>query len=106
MSPLPDLLKNEPEARVVILNSDHLHNVEQLQKLAAAGNAHFDISMVEGVGGVARLAQKISVRRVLFGSHYPLFYFESALLKVREAGLTETERQAVLEENARGMVAS
>ena len=106
LSPLPDLLKNEPEARVVILNSDHLHNVEQLQKLAAAGNAYFDISMVEGVGGVARLAQKISVRRVLFGSHYPLFYFESALLKVREAGLTETERQAVLEENARGMVAS
>ena len=106
LSPLTDLLKNEPEARVVILNSDHLHNGEQLQKLVSAGNVYFDICMVEGVGGVARLAQKISVRRVLFGSHYPLFYFESALLKVREAGLTETETQAMLEENARGVVAS
>jgi len=106
LAPLPDLLKKEPEARVVILNSDHLHNGEQLQKLVSAGNVYFDICMVEGVGGVARLAQKISIRRVLFGSHYPLFYFESALLKVREAGLTEAERQAILEENARGVIAS
>lgn len=106
LSPLPDLLKNEPGTQVVILNSDPLHNLEQFKELLSAGNVYFDISMVEGVGGVARLAQKISIKRVLFGSHYPLFYFDSALLKIREAGFTDMERQAVLEENARGVLAS
>lgn len=101
LSPLPDLLKSEPEGRVIILNSDPLHNLEQVQRLLSAGNVHFDISMVEGVGGVSRLVQKVSLPRVLFGSHYPLFYFDSALLKLREAGFTETETQAVLEANAR-----
>ena len=106
LSPLHDLLKGEPGARVIILNSDPLHHLEQAQKLLSAGNVYFDISMVEGVGGVARLAQKVSLQRVLFGSHYPLFYFDSALLKIREAGFTETERQAVLEANARGVLAA
>jgi hypothetical protein len=106
LSPLPDLLKGAPEARVIILNSDPLHNLEQLQKLLSAGNIYFDIAMVERVGGVARLAQKVSIKRVLFGSHSPLFYFDSALLKIREAGFTETEEQAVLEQNARGVMAA
>jgi len=104
LKPLPDLLGGAPGTRLVVLNTDPLHDQDLLQKLLAAGDLYFDISMVEGVGGVARLAQKVSVRRVLFGSHYPLFYFESALLKVREAGFTDVEKQAVLEENARRLV--
>lgn len=106
LSPLPDLLKSEPGTRLMVLNSNHVHNLEQVQKLLSAGNVYFDISMVEGVGGVARLAQKISIQRVLFGSNYPLFYFESAMLKVRESGFTDTERQAILEENARRLLAA
>ncbi|MBZ5594329.1 MAG: amidohydrolase family protein [Acidobacteriia bacterium] len=104
LSPLPELLKNEPGLRLVVLNSDPLQDVELLQKLTSSGHVSFDISMVEGVGGVARLARKISIQRVLFGSHYPLFYFESALLKVRESEFTDTERRAVLEENARRLL--
>lgn len=106
LSPLPDRLKGEPAARVIILNSNLSRNMELLQKLLSAGNVYFDIAMVEGVGGVARLSQEVSIQRVLFGSHYPLFYFDSALLKIREAGFTETERQAVLETNARRVLAA
>jgi uncharacterized protein len=106
LSPLPDLVKREPGVRIVVLNSDPLRMLEQSQTLASSGNVYFDISMVEGVGGVARLAQKISVQRVLFGSHYPLFYFESAFLKVQEAGYTDTERRAILEDNARRLIAA
>ena len=105
LSPLPDLLKREPGARLVVLNSDHTHNQELLQKLLSAGDVYFDISMVEGVGGVARLVEKASIQRVLFGSNYPLFYFESAMLKVRESGFTDTDSNAVLEKNARGVLA-
>jgi len=106
LSPLPDILKSETGTRLVILNSDHVRNLAHVQKLLSAGDVYFDISMVEGVGGVARLAQKISAQRVLFGSNYPLFYFESAMLKVRESGFTDTERQAILEENARRLLAA
>ena len=104
LSPLPDLLKSAPGTRLVILNSDPMHDQDQLEKMLAAGNVYFDISMVEGVGGVARMAQKISIRRVVFGSNYPLYYFESALLKVEESGFTTAERQAVVEGNARRLL--
>jgi predicted TIM-barrel fold metal-dependent hydrolase len=104
ISPLANLLKSEPEARLVILNSDPLHNLEQSQDLLSAGNVSFDISMVEGVAGVARLAKKLSIERVLFGTHYPLFYFDSALLKVREAEFNDAETRAVLGINSRRLL--
>jgi hypothetical protein len=33
--------------------------------------------MVEGVAGVGRLVGEIPLKRVLFGSYYPFYYFES-----------------------------
>ncbi len=106
LSPLPDLIKSSPGARIVILNADHAHDLQLLEKLRSAGDVYFDISMVEGVGGVARLAQKISVQRVLFGSNYPLYYFESGMLKVRESAFSDSEKHAVLEGNARRLLAA
>jgi len=100
LSSLPELLKNEPEARVVVLNTDVRRALERTPGLAPAGNIYFDIAMVEGVGGVARVAQNISIQRLLFGSNYPLFYFESALLKVTESGFENGDKRALLEENA------
>jgi len=41
----------------------------------------------------------------LFGSNSPLFYFESALLKIQETGLSESEKDALLEGNARQLLA-
>ena len=104
LAPLPDLITNQPGVRLVILNSDPWHDLELSQKLTSTGRVYFDISMVEGVGGVARLARQISVQHVLFGSHYPLFYFESALLKVREGGFTDVETRAIFQDNARRLL--
>ena len=101
ISPLSDGISAERGARVIILNYNPLENLDLAQKLASTGRVYFDISMVESVGGVARLAHAIPIERVLFGSHYPLFYFESAALKMREAGFTEAETKAICEENAR-----
>lgn len=106
IAPLPDLMEREPGARVVILNCDPAHDWELTEKLASTGRVSFDISMVEGVGGVARLAGRISAARVLFGSHFPLFYFESAALKVRAGGFTESETKALLESNAKQLLES
>jgi len=104
-TPLADLVAGEPQLRLVILNSYPTLPVERLQKLSAAGEVYFDFAMVERVGAVARLAAQVSFPRVLFGSNYPLYYFESALLKVQESGLTEAQTKAVFEENARRLLA-
>ena len=92
--------------KVIVLNSDPMRNLEQLPGLASTGGVYFDISMVEGVGGIARLAQKVSIQRLLFGSNYPLFYFESALLKVSESGFTDNQSWAIFEENARRLLSA
>ncbi len=105
LTPLADLLERVPEARLMILNCHPRIKLEQLQPLTSAGEVYFEFSMVEGVGGVARLVKQISLERVVFGSNYPLFYFESAVLKVRETGLAEVQKNALFEENARRLIA-
>jgi hypothetical protein len=104
ISPLRGLLKNEPDVRIIVLNSNPLQGSVLAHELAGTGCVDFDISMVESVDGVARLVEAISIQHVLFGSHYPLFYFESALLKVREGGFREAEARTILEENARRLL--
>ena len=104
-TPLADLVAAQPQLRLVILNSYPTLPVERLKKLSAAGEVYFDFATLERVGTVARLAAQVSYPRVLFGSNYPLYYFESALLKVKESGLTETQTKAVFEENARRLLA-
>jgi predicted TIM-barrel fold metal-dependent hydrolase len=103
LTPLPDLVKAQAKLRLVILNC-YPQLKTDLRALAEAGEVYFDLSMVEGVGGVARLADHVSLERVVFGSHFPLFYLESAVLKMQEAGFDETQTKAVFEENARRLL--
>ena len=103
LGPLPELVKTMPKLRLVILNCYPQLKFD-LSLLASAGEVYFDLSMIEGVGGVARLAERVSVERVLFGSHYPLFYFESALLKVQESGFSEAQRKTVFHGNSQQLL--
>jgi predicted TIM-barrel fold metal-dependent hydrolase len=98
LAPLVDIVKKVPGVRLQILNARSL-NPELFAKLTAASDVFCDISIVEGVHGVARL-MKQAPERVVFGSRFPLFYFESSLLKLQEAGLTEDQRRLVLTGNA------
>jgi uncharacterized protein len=100
-TPLPELIKAEPKIRLEILNCYPSLGLDPLRNMAVAEEVYFDFSMIEGAGGVARLIEEVSLRRVLFGSNYPLFYFESAFLKVQESGLTETEKKSIFEDNPR-----
>lgn len=108
-SPLADLLARNPRLRMMFLNcgawtdDDAGENIARIRK---AENACFDIAMNEGVGGLARLIAATSPSRVVFGSHAPFFYFESALLKVREAGLPSDQEKALLSGNAQSLLRS
>lgn len=101
-APLTDLLKSMPGLRLMLLNANR--SITRIREIAHADNVYFDIAMMEGVGGVARLIADTSPARVAFGSHSPLFYFDSALLKVREAGMPEGQLTAVREGNARALL--
>ena len=48
--------------------------------------------------------ERLSPERVLFGSNFPLFYFEAARLKIEESGLPEDQKSKLFEGNARQLL--
>jgi predicted TIM-barrel fold metal-dependent hydrolase len=100
VKPLPALLESRSGLRIVLLNWGRAVKTDQLATLAGAGEVLFDISTVEGVGGVANLLKQVPADRVVFGSQAPFFYFESALLKLKESPLSEGELAAIRAGNA------
>ena len=104
LTTLADLVQAEPRLRLVLSNVYPQLAPAQITPLIPIRNVYFEVSMAERVGAVARLIETFTLERVLFGSHSPFFYFESALFKVKEAGLSEAQTRAVLEENAKRLV--
>ena len=101
LEPLLGLLPEFPRVRIVLLNALRSSSLDLLKSLTEAGQVYCEISWLEGVGGVGRLADTISVQRILFGSYAPVFYFEAAQLKMRESLMTEEQTREILRENAR-----
>jgi uncharacterized protein len=99
LAPLGDQLRGVPSARVQLLNWKAA-NKEHVRQLALGGQVCLDLAMLEGANALAPLLQAVPPGRVLFGSNFPLFYFESALLKLREAALGSRDEQAVAGGNA------
>jgi hypothetical protein len=102
---LPGLLRQTPGLRLVLLNSQRVLRGQALADLLAAGEVYVEIAMLEGVGGVANLLTQVPPSRVLFGSYTPLFYFESALLKLQESPLSDEQLGAIRGANARRLLA-
>jgi predicted TIM-barrel fold metal-dependent hydrolase len=102
LRPLPELLARRPGLRLEVLNHPSDPKNEWLEPLVRAGSAFLEFAMLENVGALARLRERVG-DRVVFGSHFPLFYLESALLKVKEAGLSDADARAILAENVRAL---
>ena len=100
LAPLAERVNAEPTLRLVVLNCYPQLPLAELARVAPAGQVYFDLSMVEGVGGVGRLVQSVSIERVLFGSHFPLFYMDAAHMKMKESGLTDAQQDAIYSGNA------
>ncbi len=99
------LLKQTPGLRLVLLNSQRVLRGRALADLIAAGEVYIEIAMLEGVGGVTNLLTQAPLNRVLFGSYTPLFYFESALLKLQESPLSDEQLGAIRCASARRLLA-
>jgi predicted TIM-barrel fold metal-dependent hydrolase len=104
-TPLPELIAGLPRLRLVLLNHAGVVNADLLRKLAAAGQVHADIANVEGLGGVGQVLKTLPADRLLFGSYYPFFYHESAVLKLRESRLEPAQEKAIRSGNAERLLA-
>ena len=101
LTPLVELVASLPRLRLVLLNHSGAVNADVLKKLTRAGQVYVDIATVEGLGGVTQLLQTVPADRVLFGSHFPFFYYESAVLKLRESKLETAQERVIRYDNAK-----
>jgi predicted TIM-barrel fold metal-dependent hydrolase len=98
------VVKSTPGLRLELLNCTSNIDRKQYEAALGAGDVYTETSMVEGVAGIARYIRSVRQARVLFGSYYPFFDFESALLKMQESGLDEASQKAICEDNARRLI--
>jgi len=97
LHPLPTILREIKDARVMVLNANAAMVLKYLQDCP---NVWLDFAMIEGVGGVANLLMTWPLDRLVFGSFAPVFYWDSARLKMQESELSESQRQAIHWRNA------
>ncbi|MFO0820564.1 MAG: amidohydrolase family protein [Pirellulales bacterium] len=86
---------SRPRLRLQLLNAFRGPSPAVIDKLVQSGQVFVDIANLENVGGLARLAERLPSDRILFGSHFPLFYWEAAWLKLRESPLTDEQRRLI-----------
>jgi predicted TIM-barrel fold metal-dependent hydrolase len=105
VTPLAAAAKKFPQVRLQLLNAFRSIRPPQAVALAEAG-VSFEIATLEGVEGVGRLLEQLPLPHVCFGSYAPVFYFESATLKLQESVLAGMQRRAVASDNARRLLGS
>jgi len=102
--PLPKLLAARPKLRLVLLGALQTVRGDAITQLVRAGEVYLEISMLEGVAGIANLLGRVPVERILFGSHFPLFILESAALKLQESELSPSQAAAITHRNAQRLL--
>ncbi len=102
--PLQDILAVHPELRLVMLGALGTVRGESIRRLIRTGEVYFEISMLEGVGGISSLLSQVPSDRILFGSHSPFFILESAILKLKESELSPDQVNAITRKNARRLL--
>ncbi len=86
----------------MLLNANAAMVLTQLQDCP---NVWLDFAMIEGVGGVEALLKTWPLERLVFGSYAPVFYWESARLKMQESAFTAAQSSAVLSQNSAQLLA-
>ena len=99
--PLLKVVPSIPGLRLILLNALSTLRGDTLYQLLKSGEVYVEISMLEGVGGLDNILKTVPINRILFGSHAPYFYFESAALKLKESFITMDQKTAICISNAK-----
>ncbi len=92
--------RTHPEARFVIGAIRWGEATSKAEEIVELPNLWIDISHIEYTDGLRRVIELYGTRQLLFGTHAPFFVVRSAILKLREAELSEEERRAITSGNA------
>ena len=103
-APLAGVVKQIPGLKLVIVNGLRTLRDKALVDLVNAGDVSVEIAMLDALNGVGDVLLNLPPGRLLFGSHAPLFYFESAALKLQESPLTDAQLRAVRFESAQRLL--
>jgi predicted TIM-barrel fold metal-dependent hydrolase len=112
VSPLAEVLKKIPQAKVQLINSGGALLGNHVAALVRDTQVTLDIAATEGNGGIGRLIEgknpsyrsAVPVDRLLFGSHAPFFPCESAVMKLFESPLSLEQLEKIMRTNARRLV--
>jgi predicted TIM-barrel fold metal-dependent hydrolase len=102
LKPLAAIMREMKDARVMLLNANAAMVLRHLQDCP---NVWLDFAMIESVGGVENLLKTWPLERVVFGSFAPVFYWESARLKMQESAIMATPAKAIQSSNAAALLA-
>lgn len=115
VAPLPELLAARPGVKLQLLNA--FNGTDSLRgqvgrRLIEDTKVTFDISHVEGQGGVGKLIAgdrdasrpPLAVERLVFGSHAPYFPCESSVFKLFESPLGRPELEKLMHRNAEALL--
>ncbi len=107
LAALPDLAAKYPRLPIMLINAKNTDLVPLIEPTEGMENLWFEMSHIEGTGGVEQLGRSLGLEHILFGTHAPYYYPESAILKVtRECEFSEEEQEAILYGNAGRLLAS
>jgi predicted TIM-barrel fold metal-dependent hydrolase len=104
VNPLIEAIGSRTQLPIQLLGALRDVRSEVLMSLISAGNVFVEISHLEGVGGLEQLLLTLPAGRILFGSHFPFFYFESATLKLQESNIGGAQLQSICHENATALL--
>ena len=102
LKPLSGILQEMKESRIMLLNANAAMLLRHLQECP---NVWLDFAMIEGVGGVENLLKTWPLERLVFGSFAPVFYWESARLKMQESALSLAQARALQSQSASALLA-
>ncbi|MCX7704882.1 MAG: amidohydrolase family protein [bacterium] len=67
-------------------------------------NVYVDISFIERFNTIKALVEKVSAQKILFGSHTPFFYTKAAIMKIKFAEISQTDREKIMHINAMSLL--
>jgi predicted TIM-barrel fold metal-dependent hydrolase len=121
VAPLPDVLKQVPHARVMLVNPFRHVRGAKLRTMVAETNVAFEFSNLDGLSSVERILPDakpwkpynpvgrilaggtnitVPLERLLFGSNAPFMPLEQSLFKLIESPLTRSQIDAMTFGNA------